>query len=107
MDLIPSTQPMPIRKYVSLGNTTETILWTPTLEKKWVITDLIISSTATCLVTLRDGSAGTIIMIGRCTTSYPFIVNLTRPIMSIAANRNLTVQTSAITAYVAVAGYEE
>ena len=107
MDLLPSTQPTPIRKYLTLGATTEQVLWTPTIEKKWVVTDIIISSTATTLVTLRDGPAGQIIMIGRCTTSYPFIVNLTRPIASSDINKNLTVQTSAITAYVAVAGYEE
>jgi hypothetical protein len=103
----PERQITPMTKYATLSATTETILWTPTTGKKWVITDIVISSTATTLVTFRDGSAGTTFMIGRCTASYPFVSNQLTPIVSAGINRNLTVQSSVITAYVTVTGYEE
>jgi hypothetical protein len=93
-------------EYSIQGVTTETILWTPTPGKKWVITDINISSTGTTLVTFRDGSAGTVFMIGRCTASYPLVSNMTTPIVSSGIDRNLTVQSSVITAYVTVTGYE-
>ena len=106
MDLDFSIQPSPITKFNTLGAVTETISWTPATGKRWVITDIVISSTSTTLVTIRDGSAGNIIMIARCTASYPFVISLKTPIQSIGPNRNLTVQSSVITAYVAVIGYE-
>ena len=103
----PVRQITPIVKYATLSAITETILWTPATGKKWVITDIVISSTGTTLVTFRDGSAGTTFMIGRCTASYPFVSNQLTPIVSAGINRNLTVQSSVITAYVTVTGYEE
>jgi hypothetical protein len=103
----PTRQITPITKYATLSAITETILWTPTTGKKWVITDIVISSTATTLVTFRDESAGTTFMIGRCTASYPFVSNQLTPIVSAGINRNLTVQSSVITAYITVIGYEE
>jgi hypothetical protein len=106
LDMEPTPPPTPITKYAALGVTTETILWTPTSGKRWVITDINISSTGTTLVTFRDGSASTVFMIGRVTASYPLVSNMTTPIISSGINRNLTVQSSVITAYVTVTGYE-
>jgi len=95
-----------IRKFVSLGDTNETTIWDPTAGTKFVITDLILSATATGLCTLRDGTAGTTFMILRVGSSFPAIANLHTPVESSTADNILTAQASAAAQYVFVAGYE-
>ncbi len=96
----------PVRKYVVLSTTGETALWTPTAGKKFVITDMVLSSSATASVTLRDGTAGTTIGMFRLSATVGLPVNLMTPIVSAAADRVLTAQTSAITGYIFISGYE-
>lgn len=95
-----------IRKFVTLSTTTETAVWTPATGKKFVVTDLIISGTTTATVALRDGTAGSTILIVRLAAGYPLMKDFDTDIFSGAINRILTAQTSAATTYVYAGGYE-
>ena len=97
----------PMRKYVALGGIGETTIWDPTAGYKWVITDIVVSCTANCGVTFRDGTAGATIMAFVMLANTTIKMNFQTPIMSTAADNNFTAQTSAATVAITVFGYEE
>jgi hypothetical protein len=96
----------PIRKYVVLGGVGETTLWDPTAGTKWVVTDLIISCTANAGITIRDGTAGATFMTFVVLANTTLSINLQTPFLSVAADNNLTAQTSAATVAITTSGYE-
>lgn len=100
---------------------TTTALWTPTTGKKFVVTDLTITTGGTTagLVTLFDSAAATAYSAGTTpavfrgnfapsATSYPGVVkSFNVPYVSTAVNNRLHITTSAaMTIYVQVNGYE-
>ena len=93
--------------YTVLGGILETTIWTPAAGKKWVLTDLIVSATANCGITIRDNTAGATIMTFIILANTTLPINLQTPIVSGAANRVLTAQTSAITVAITTSGYEQ
>jgi len=95
-----------IVKYVALGTTNETTVWTPKSGKKFVITDIFVSATAAGTCTLKDGTSGTTFLIASLAANGGFVSNLQTPIQSATANNNLTATASAITQYITICGYE-
>jgi len=96
----------PVRKYVALGTTNETTVWDPTSGKKFVITDLVASAGNNCTITFRDGTGGSTFMLFDVLKSTTVPINFQTPIISVAADNNLTAQTTAITSYITISGYE-
>lgn len=96
----------PVRKYVALGTTNETTIWDPTSGTKFVITDVVATAGNNATITFRDGTAGSTFMLLDVLKSTTVPINFQTPIESAAADNNLTAETSAITAYVTVSGYE-
>jgi hypothetical protein len=97
---------LPVRKYVALANTNETTVWDPTAGKKFIVTDIVVSATANAGVTIRDGTAGATILAFVILANTTIPTNFQTPIMSAAADNNLTAQTSATTVAITVSGYE-
>jgi len=97
----------PMRKYVALGGVGETTVWDPTAGTKWCITDIIVSCTANAGITFRDGTAGATFMSFIMLANTTISMNLQTPLVSAAADNNLTAQTSAATVAITVCGYEE
>jgi len=96
----------PVQKLVELPNVNETTLWDPTAGSKWVCTDLIISSSNNATITVRDGTGGTIWLILYIAQNTTVVINLQTPMVSAAANNNLTVQTTAAATSITACGYE-
>jgi len=103
---IDKTNYTPVSKYAALANTDETTVWDPTGGTKFVITDIFISVDAAATVTLRDGTAGSTVLIADLAAQGGFVTNLRTPIQSATADNILTAQTDAANAYVTVCGYE-
>ena len=96
----------PVWKYSNLNNVNETTLWDPTSGYKWVLTDMIVSTNNLACITFRDGTGGSTFLEfwlpANTVTSFHFMT----PIQSSAANNNLTGQTSSMTSYITLIGYE-
>lgn len=72
--------------------TTETTIWTPTTAKKFRLIRLILTAGAQTVLTFKDNTAGTTILIVELGANVPFTVELgPNGILSAAANNVLTV----------------
>jgi len=81
------------------------ILWDPTAGKKFVVTDLIISTDVALIVDIDDGTDLIIKLYGGADNTV--VINLQTHIQSATADNNLTFQTDGAGAIsVTVTGYE-
>ena len=96
----------PILRYKALNLASELTVWTPAAGKKFVLTDIILSSPALGNCILRDNTAGDRIMhiemLANTTFNHAFIT----PVVSATANNVLTAEASAATQRITVCGYE-
>ena len=95
-----------VNKHVSSSDATSGVtIWDPTAGKKWVVTDLIISTDTAMTVTIKDGANA--VMVLYLAANGGAVSNFQTPLQSSAANNNLTVTASA-TGNIAVTatGYE-
>lgn len=84
---------------------TDTVLWNPTAGKKFVITDILISTDTNGVVTLKDGS--TVIRKYYLAPYGGVSENLVSVETSAAADNNLTITTSVVmNLFITVKGYE-
>lgn len=84
---------------------TNTDLWTPATGKKFVLTDISISTATTGTITLLDEA--TIIREYKFAENGGAVENLKSAVISAAANNDLKVTTSgALDCFIAVSGYE-
>lgn len=84
---------------------TDTNLWTPTSGKKFVITDIIISTDTSMTVTLKDDT--TTIRKYYLQANTTIVENLHTPYTSIAADNILKITSSAAgNHYISIQGYE-
>lgn len=98
-----------VRKYYTYsGAVTDGIVWSPAAGKKWVITDLIINTSAAAVVTLEeDLSAGdSAFMKFELAANGGVSTNFQTPLMSTEDDADLLVTTSAGNIYITVSGYE-
>lgn len=93
-------------KYASLTATGETDVWAPNTGKKFVVTDIMTSAAAAGTFTLRDGTAGTVVLSDYYAANGGRTSNLQTPIQSATGNAHLTAQASATAMSVTVTGYE-
>jgi hypothetical protein len=94
--------------YTYSGAVTDGIVWSPASGKKWVITDLIINTSAAATVTLEeDKSAGdAVVMKFELAANGGVSTNFQTPLMSTEDDADLIVTTSAGNIYITVSGYE-
>ena len=95
-----------VNKHVSSADATGGVtIWDPTSGKKFVVTDLIISTDTDMTVTIKDGANA--VMVLYLAANGGAVSNFQTPLQSSAANNNLSVLTSA-TGNIAVTatGYE-
>ena len=85
---------------------TDTAIWTPATDKKFVITDICISTDTAMTITLKDG--GTQIYQWHFAANGGAVLNLQTPYESSAANNSLTITTSTDgNVAITVQGYEK
>lgn len=95
-----------VHKYVPLTTTNETTIWDPTAGTKFVMTDIILSASANGSCTLRDGTAGSIIIQIGLLANVPFNHSFATALPSTTADNILTAQASATNQFVSICGYE-
>ena len=98
-----------IRKYyTNAGAVTDGIVWSPAAGKKWVITDIIINTSAAATVTLEEDLAGgdSPFMKLELAANGGVSTNFQTPLMSTEDDADLIITTSAGNIYVTVSGYE-
>jgi hypothetical protein len=98
-----------VRKYYTYsGAVTDGIVWSPASGKKWVITDLIINTSAAAVVTLEEDLAGgdSPIMKFELAANGGVSTNFQTPLMGTEDDADLIITTSAGNIYVTVIGYE-
>ena len=94
-----------VRKYYeSTVAATDSIVWSPAKDRKWKITDVIISSEAAGKVTLEDKlSTGDVSCIGATFAANGGLVsNFQTPMQSDEFNADLTVTTTVTTGLVRI-----
>ena len=99
-----------IKKYYSsAGAATDGIIWSPTSGKKWVLTDLIISSAVASTVYLEDdlSTGDSSLMAIVLAANGGICKRFSTPIFSGEANSDLLITTTGAGAvYVCATGYE-
>jgi len=95
-----------VNKHVSSSDATSGVtVWDPTAGKKWVVTDLIISTDTAMTVTIKDGT--TAILVLYLAANGGAVSNFQTPLQSSTADNNLTVTASAAgNIAVTATGYE-
>jgi len=96
------------KTYAWAGAVTGQAVWTPASGKKFVITDIILSASANCTVTLFDNTDNTTnrIMKLYLTSNQVVTHNFSIPVTSSTANNVLKITTSAAGGDITVFGYE-
>jgi len=96
------------KAYDWTGAVTDIAIWTPSSGKKFVVTDIVISCTAACVVTLYDSTDDLTgrLLKGSFAQYGGMVVNLAKPYVSAAANNVLKITTGATGGYLMVKGYE-
>lgn len=99
----------PIRKYyTNAGAVTDGIVWSPAAGKKWVITDIIINTSAAATITLEEDLAAgdSAFMKFELAANGGVSTNFQTPLFSVEDDADLLITTSAGTIYVCCSGYE-
>lgn len=99
----------PVRKYyTNAGAVTDGVVWSPASGKKWVVTDLVINTSAAATVTLEeDLSAGdSVVMKLDLAANGGVSTNFQTPLQSGEDDADLLVTTSAGNIYITAIGYE-
>lgn len=85
----------PAKTLAAVSTTAEATVWTPLSGKKFRLTGLIVASSATVNLTLKDNTAGTTLMVLPMLAGSPIQLDLGSGILSAAANNVLTATSSA------------
>lgn len=93
-----------IRRSFEFTTSASTVIWAPSTGKRWNITDIIISTTSSCTVTLLDGTS-TIVRL-YLAANGGMVSNFTTPLSSAGTNTNLNINTTASTTFITLLGYE-
>lgn len=99
----------PIRKYYSnTGAATDGIVWSPASGKKWVVTDIVMSTSAAATITLEDDKTGgdEAVFAVDLAANGGISTNFQTPIMSGENDADLIITTSAGNIKIMVSGYE-
>jgi hypothetical protein len=98
----------PIRKYYSYtGAVTDGVIWDPTAGKKFVITDIALTTSAAATVTVEEDIATDVVLMAFDLAANGGVsMNLQTPIYASTADANLVVTTTAGNIKIMVTGYE-
>jgi hypothetical protein len=99
----------PVRKYyANTGAATDGVVWSPVEGKKWVVTDIALTTSAAATVTLEDDlTAGdAVVMAFDLAANGGVSMNLQTPLVSGEADADLLITTSAGNIKIMVSGYE-
>lgn len=98
-------QKIPFSKYDTFGTVTARVVYTPNDGRRWVLENIIVSTTATNTFTILEGD--TVIFRFYLAGSTTIVINLTRGYFAQDPRRSIQVTTTAGTSDVSLTGYEQ
>lgn len=96
----------PVWKYSVLTSNNEVTLWNPSTSYRFVLTDITINAVTAGTCTVREGVAGTTMMIVSLADGGGWVSNLSTPYRASNTSTPLTVQASKTNQYICISGYE-